>query len=108
MRCSDVFPAPTALVDYERQECRDTDQRTFVSAGEEFDEAAVQGRIGANIRLRRQKVGLSQGALAERAGIHRTFLNQLENGHRGCTVTVLARLARELDTSTSVLVLDID
>ncbi|MBV0920505.1 helix-turn-helix domain-containing protein [Mycobacteroides chelonae] len=108
MRCSDLSPVQTALVDYERQECRDTDQRTFVSAGEDFDEAAVQGRIGANIRLRREKVGLSQGALAERAGIHRTFLNQLENGHRGCTVTVLARLARELDTSASVLALDID
>lgn len=108
MRCSDLHSEPTALVDYERQECWATEQRTFVSAGEEFDESTVQGRIGANIRLRRQKVGLSQGALAERAGIHRTFLNQLENGHRGCTVTVLARLARELNTSTSVLVLDID
>ncbi|MDG5770270.1 MULTISPECIES: helix-turn-helix domain-containing protein [Mycolicibacterium] len=74
----------------------------------DFDEAAVQARIGANIRLRREKVGLSQGALAERAGIHRTFLSQLENGHRGCTVTVLARLARELNTSASVLALDID
>lgn len=108
MRCSDMPLEPTTLVDYGRQGHGNTNQRTVVSAGEDFDEAAVQGRIGANIRLRREKVGLSQGALAERAGIHRTFLNQLENGHRGCTVTVLARLARELDTSTSVLVLDID
>lgn len=107
MPSSDISPGPSALVDYERQECWDTDQRTFVSATGDFDEAAVQARVGANIRLRREKVGLSQGALAERAGIHRTFLNQLENGHRGCTVTVLARLAIELDTSASVLVLDI-
>ncbi|WP_232423314.1 helix-turn-helix domain-containing protein [Mycobacterium sp. 155] len=74
---------------------------------EQFDELTVQARIGANIRLRREKVGLSQRALAERADIHRSVLNQLENGCRGCTVTVLARLAVELGTSPSALVIDI-
>lgn len=74
-----------------------------MSSKDEFDEAAVQARVGANIRARREEVGMTQGTLAERAGIHRTFLSQVENG-RGCTVTVLARLAVELGTSPAALV----
>jgi transcriptional regulator with XRE-family HTH domain len=69
-----------------------------------IDEDAVQQRLGVNIRERRGKLGLTQGALAERAGIHRTFLNQVENGRKGITTVVLVRLAAALNTSPAVLV----
>lgn len=100
MDCSDARHRPP--VDYRRQR-REALDGAFVSSKAGFDESAVQARVGANIRARREQVGLSQTALAERAGIHRTFLNQVENG-RGCTVTVLARLAVELGTSPAALV----
>jgi transcriptional regulator with XRE-family HTH domain len=70
----------------------------------EIDEATIQQRLGANVRERREKVGLTQGELAERAEIHRTFLNQLENGRTNITIAVLVRLALALKTTPAALV----
>ena len=36
--------------------------------------------LGAAIRHYRQEVGLSQAELADRAGLHRTYLSELERG----------------------------
>lgn len=68
-----------------------------------IDENAVQARLGANIKARREKLGLAQTALGERSGIHRTYINQLENGHKNVTVIVLSRLADALGTTPSAL-----
>lgn len=102
MACSNTAGTAKRAVDY-RRHWLGSRAEGDVSSKEDFDEAAVQARVGANIRARREKVGMTQSALAERAGIHRTFLSQVEHG-RGCTVTVLARLAVELGTTPSVLV----
>lgn len=68
-----------------------------------IDENVIQARIGANIKARREKLGLAQTTLGERSGIHRTYVNQLENGHKNLTVVVLARLAEALGTTPSAL-----
>lgn len=68
-----------------------------------IDENAIQARIGANIKARREKLGLAQTTLGLRSGIHRTYINQLENGHKNLTVVVLARLAAALGTTPSAL-----
>jgi transcriptional regulator with XRE-family HTH domain len=64
----------------------------------------VRERLGFNLqRLRREK-GLSQEELADRAGIHQTYLSGVERGRRNPTVTVLQRIAEALDADIADLV----
>jgi transcriptional regulator with XRE-family HTH domain len=71
--------------------------------GTEVDETAITQRLGANVREHREQAGLSQGALADLADIHRTYLNQVENGHKAITVPVLVRLSRALGITPAAL-----
>jgi transcriptional regulator with XRE-family HTH domain len=64
----------------------------------------VRERVGLNLqRLRREK-GLSQEELADRAGIHQTYLSGVERGKRNPTVVVLQRIAEALDADIADLV----
>ena len=47
--------------------------------------------------------GLSQEELAERAGIHRTYVSQLERGIKSPTLAVLTKIAKALGTKPSRL-----
>ncbi|GAA2417773.1 helix-turn-helix domain-containing protein [Mycolicibacterium llatzerense] len=67
------------------------------------DDPAVLERLGAKIKARRERQGISQGVLAERADIHRTYVNQVENGRRNITVGLLARISTALGTTPSAL-----
>jgi len=67
------------------------------------DDPAVLERLGAKIKARREKLGLAQGVLAERANIHRTYVNQVENGRRNITVGLLARISAALGTTPAAL-----
>lgn len=40
----------------------------------------LRTRISTNIKIYRGKLGMSQEALADRAGLHRTHISQLERG----------------------------
>lgn len=48
------------------------------------------------IRSRRMAAGLSQEALAEKAGVHPTYLSMVERGIRNPTLDVASRLAKAL------------
>lgn len=52
--------------------------------------------IAENIRQRRQAMGLSQEALADNCGVHRTYIGSLERGERNLTVNTLAKVADAL------------
>ncbi len=54
------------------------------------------GEILAKIRLDKD---LSQEALAEAAGLHRTYVSQLERGLKSPTVRCLFAIAEALDTT---------
>lgn len=94
MACSDRH----GPVDYAQHAYRREQGRTVT-----IDENAIQQRLGANIKARREKLGLAQTTLGERSGVHRTYINQLENGHKNLTVVVLSRLADALGTTPSAL-----
>ena len=63
----------------------------------------VQNRMGGTIRRYRQQQGLTQEELAWRAGLHRTYLADIERGRRNITVRVINNLARALKVSIAHL-----
>lgn len=52
-----------------------------------------------NLRRLRDAAGLSQEALAEKAGIAPRYLQMIEAGDFGCSFAVLIRLRRALNVS---------
>jgi len=53
----------------------------------------IRTRLGQNIRRLREAKGWSQEDYADRAGIHRTYVSDIERGRRNPTITVVERLA---------------
>jgi transcriptional regulator with XRE-family HTH domain len=60
-------------------------------------------QFGVNLRAAREQRGLSQEALAQRAGMDPAEIRRLEGARRDPGVRVLTRLARALDTEPSDL-----
>ena len=52
--------------------------------------------LGQNVRKFRQKLGLSQEALAERADMHWTFISGVERAKYNISLDSLARIAKAL------------
>lgn len=62
--------------------------------------------FGMRIKLLRVSRGWSQEQLAEAAGMHRTFVGQVERGQRGLNVLGLWRLARAFHIQIGDLFID--
>jgi transcriptional regulator with XRE-family HTH domain len=60
--------------------------------------------LGERVRERRQALGLSQEALADQAGVHWTFLGQVERGQRNLSLHNLLKLAAGLGVDPGELV----
>jgi transcriptional regulator with XRE-family HTH domain len=56
-------------------------------------EGDLQRAVGRNLRAHRLALGLSQEDLAERLGVHRTYMGGIERGERNLTLKSLERLA---------------
>lgn len=63
----------------------------------------IRARLGRNVRHFRRELGLSQEALADDAGIHRTYVSDVERGARNPTITVVEKLARALKVTAGEL-----
>jgi transcriptional regulator with XRE-family HTH domain len=59
----------------------------------------VQSRFGAAVRLLRKGQGLSQETLAGRAGLHRTYVADVERGARNLSLASIEKLAQALEVS---------
>jgi ribosome-binding protein aMBF1 (putative translation factor) len=66
---------------------------------------AVAWEFGQRIRERRLGAQLSQMQLAERSGLHFTFISSAERGRRNPTLTSILRLAHGLDVDAGSLLL---
>jgi DNA-binding XRE family transcriptional regulator len=53
-------------------------------------------RFGKRVRALRERTGLSQEALAAKAGIHRTYMGGVERGERNICLRNIIRLAEAL------------
>jgi transcriptional regulator with XRE-family HTH domain len=63
----------------------------------------VRERFGFAVKARREELGRTQEDLAERAGIHRTYLSDVERGSRNVSLVNIERLAAALSLSMSEL-----
>ncbi len=63
----------------------------------------VRERFGYAVKVRREELGLTQEDLADRAGIHRTHLSDVERGTRNLSLVNIERLAGALSVSMSEL-----
>jgi CheY-like chemotaxis protein/DNA-binding XRE family transcriptional regulator len=63
----------------------------------------VKKQFGAAVRLRRDHLGISQEELAGRAGLHRTYISDVERGARNVSLESITRLAAALEVPLSVL-----
>lgn len=59
-------------------------------------EGELQRRLGANLRSLRHGRGLSQEALADVLGVHRTYIGGVERGERNLTLRSVERIAERL------------
>ena len=63
----------------------------------------LKALLGAVIKSERSVLGISQEELADRAGLHRTYVSDLERGARNPSIGSVEKLARALQISVSRL-----
>ena len=63
----------------------------------------IHHRLARNLRMIRQAENLSQEALADVAGLHRTYISDLERAARNPSIAVIDTLAQALGVSAGKL-----
>jgi transcriptional regulator with XRE-family HTH domain len=56
----------------------------------------IRQQLGRNVRQAREAQGWSQEYFAHEAGIHRTYVSDIERGARNPTISVVDKLAKAL------------
>lgn len=60
--------------------------------------------LGNAIKQQRSALGISQEELAARAGLHRTYVSEVERGERNPSITSVEKLAQALEVSLTSLI----
>ena len=63
----------------------------------------IRERFGYAVKARREELRLTQEDLADKAGIHRTYLSDIERGTRNVSLVNIERLAAALAVQISEL-----
>jgi transcriptional regulator with XRE-family HTH domain len=63
--------------------------------------------LGQTIKIRRLKLGLTQEQLAEKAGLHWTYVSGIERGVRNISIVKLSQVAAGLQVRVRDLVRDL-
>ena len=71
-----------------------------------MDAARAQRMFGKAVRARRNALGITQEELAHRAGIHPTYLGDVERGERNIALINILKLAKALGIKSSSLMPD--
>jgi len=64
----------------------------------------IQDTFGKAVREARMTVGISQEELADRSGLHRTYISLLERGQRNPSLAVIEEISHALGISMVDLV----
>lgn len=62
--------------------------------------------LGLAIKRLRREAGCSQDALAAAAGVHRTYIPQVETGSRNITIVSLEKIAHALKLTAGELLME--
>jgi transcriptional regulator with XRE-family HTH domain len=60
-------------------------------------------KFGNKVRVQRTALGLSQEELAERAGVHRTYIGMIERAEKNITLENIEKIAKALEISLDKL-----
>ena len=71
-----------------------------------MDVARAQRMLGKAVRTRRNALGITQEELAHRAGIHPTYLGDVERGERNIALINILKLAKALGVKAGALMPD--
>lgn len=66
----------------------------------------LKSLLGTAIRNKRNELGISQEELADRAGLHRTYISDIERGARNLSLESINKLAQALEISIGALFLN--
>jgi transcriptional regulator with XRE-family HTH domain len=64
---------------------------------------SLRAIFAKNLRVYRLRLGLSQEALAELTGLHRTYIGSVERGERNISIDNIERIARALGVAAADL-----
>lgn len=76
-----------------------TKQYSSETKGGRESKQNIKKLFGLAVRRRRHELGISQEELADRAGLHRTYVTEVENGRRNVSLKNIDRLATALEVS---------
>lgn len=68
----------------------------------------IRKRFGIAVRTSRENLQISQEDFADLAGLHRTYISDLERGKRNISLRNIERLAMALNLSISELMQRVD
>lgn len=63
----------------------------------------VTEQFGANVRARRENLGLSQAELADIASLDRTYIGGVERGERNISLVNIVKIAKALECTPADL-----
>lgn len=72
-----------------------------------MDEGELLLELGSRIRAQRNRIGLTQEALALVARVDRSYYGAVERGERNITFTVLCRLCQALKCDVALVTNDL-
>ena len=78
----------------------------MISSVTDSNFSSIKQRFGKAVRRRRRELDFSQEYLAELAGLHRTYISNLERGMINPTLENMKRLAKGLEISLARLLID--
>lgn len=62
-----------------------------------MDKQPILLQFGRSVQQHRKALGLSQEQLADKAGVHRTYIGMIERAEKNVTLCNIARIAKALN-----------